>query len=398
MKTKTILIVLAAWVALTVLVFQSCNKDKTNQPPSCKISSPTNGQVIPKGETVSISVDADAQIGNIVEVRFLIDRIDRGSVTSFPYNYNWNTNKENFGNHTLKAISFDNSGGSNYDEITIEISNAGTEPTALFTVTPSSGTTYTKFAFDASGSTDNEDHTSYLQVRWDFDGNGYWDTNWDTDKTQKHQYNKEGTYTAKLEVKDNDGLTDQYTNSITVSIGSITGTYTDPRDGQTYNTIIIDNEKWFAENLNYTTSTSNSWTYNNNPANGDIYGRLYNWEAASIACPNGWRLPSRDEWIALSDFLGGLSVAGGKMKETGTAHWNTPNTDATNSSGFTALPGGSRSINGSFSNLGNTTGWWSSTTEFGTYKMNPGVQYNHSYMLIFGSDRGNGNSVRCFKD
>jgi len=96
---------------------------------------------------------------------------------------------------------------------------SNTPPTALFTVSPSSGTTSTNFAFDAGGCTDNEDPTSNLQVRWDFDGNGSWDTGWDYDKTTNHQYSSENTYTAKLEVKDTEGLTDQYTKSITVSNG-----------------------------------------------------------------------------------------------------------------------------------------------------------------------------------
>jgi len=103
------------------------------------------------------------------------------------------------------------------DYIIVSDGSGNTPPAALFTVTPSSGTTSTNFTFDASGSTDPEDPTSELQVRWDFDGDGSWDTDWNTDKTENHQYSSEDTYTAKLEVKDTEGLTDQYTKSITVS-------------------------------------------------------------------------------------------------------------------------------------------------------------------------------------
>ena len=279
-------------------------------------------------------------------------------------------------------------------------SSGNTPPTASFTVSPSSGTTSTNFDFDASGSTDNEDPTSNLQVRWDFDGNGSWDTGWDYNKTTNHQYGSEGTYTAKLEVKDPEGLTGQYTKSITVSNGGGTGTFTDPRDGQTYQTVQIGSQTWFAENLNY--ETPNSWCYDNNSANGDIYGRLYTWNAALNACPSGWHLPSDDEWIILSgDFLGGTIIAGGKMKEAGTAHWNSPNTGATNSSGFTALPGGYRYSNvGNYGYgfLGNYGYWWSSTETSGPFADYRQLTYDTEQVFLLENNKSTGFSVRCVKN
>lgn len=282
--------------------------------------------------------------------------------------------------------------------ITVSSGGSNTPPTALFTVTPSSGTTSTNFAFDASGSTDNEDPTSDLQVRWDFDGNGSWDTNWDTDKTQSHQYSSEATYTAKLEVKDTEGLTDQYTKGITVSNGGGTGSFTDLRDGQTYSTIVIGNQTWFAENLNYT--TSNSWTYDDDPANGDVYGRLYTWDAALTACPSGWHLPSDAEWDILKDILGGYYVAGGKLKEAGTAHWNSPNTGATNSSGFTALPGGIRLQDGAFIIHGESGYWWSSTEYIisGNNALIRTLGYGTEWMTTSNDRKTRGFSIRCLKD
>ena len=87
------------------------------------------------------------------------------------------------------------------------ISSRNTASTASFTVNPTIGTTATTFSFDASGSTDNEDATSALEVRWDWNNDGTWDTNYSTTKTATHQYADVGTYTIKLEVKDSDGLT-----------------------------------------------------------------------------------------------------------------------------------------------------------------------------------------------
>ena len=150
--------------------------------------------------------------------------------------------------------------------------------------------------------------------------------------------------------------------------GTVYTSFTDSRDGQSYRTFKIDTESgerrveqtWLAENMNY--STGNSWCYDDLPSNCEIYGRLYDWETAKTACPSGWHLPTAAEWTILTDYLGGPSVAGGKMKEVGTAHWSGENIGATNSSGFTGLPGGIRNYSGgSFSVIGVESYWWSST-------------------------------------
>jgi uncharacterized protein (TIGR02145 family) len=109
--------------------------------------------------------------------------------------------------------------------------------------------------------------------------------------------------------------------------------------------------------------------------NYQTYGVLYNWPAAMAGmtssssnpsrvqgvCPTGWHLPSDAEWTELIDYLGGGEVAGGKLKETGTTHWESPNTGATNETGFTALPGGFRNYDGNFLNIGYNGLWWSAT-------------------------------------
>jgi uncharacterized protein (TIGR02145 family) len=143
------------------------------------------------------------------------------------------------------------------------------------------------------------------------------------------------------------------------------------------------------------------------------YGVLYNWPAAMSGavssssnpsgvkgvCPNGWHLPSAVEWTTLTNYLGRENVAGGKMKEIGTIHWISPNTGATNSSGFTALPSGFRSSAGNFYNISNDGRWWSST-EYSTsnawYR-----RLNYSHEDVHPSsyyDNEGGFSVRCVKD
>lgn len=160
--------------------------------------------------------------------------------------------------------------------------------------------------------------------------------------------------------------------------------------------------------------TTGAWCYyNNDVAYNATYGKLYNWyaaagiyDAASLGnstlrkklAPTGYHVPTDTEWTTLTTCLGGESVAGGKMKETGTAHWISPNTDATNSSGFTGLPGGYRNNNGTFNNIGSYGFWWSSTEYATTVAWARDLGYNGG-----DADRGNsskryGFSVRCLRD
>ena len=137
-------------------------------------------------------------------------------------------------------------------------------------------------------------------------------------------------------------------------------TFTDPRDGKTYDLVEIGCQCWFAENLNY--STGSSACYDNDNANCNVYGKLYDYWSANSACPSSTHLPSSNEWQELIAFLGGESVAGGKMKTT--TLWNAPNTGADNASGFTGLPGGNWTTypppSGSYGNMEALGYWWTS--------------------------------------
>jgi uncharacterized protein (TIGR02145 family) len=183
-------------------------------------------------------------------------------------------------------------------------------------------------------------------------------------------------------------------------------------------TIQIGNQLWSKENLdvsfyrngdeipyvdNATTwvgLTTGAWCYyNNDPANGEKYGKLYNWYAVNDArglAPQGWHIPSDAEWTILTTKLG--ESPGGKMKTAGTTNWSTPNTGATNSSGFAGLPGGYRFNDGTFYVIGLSGYWWSSTEYVATYAWYRYLNYN-------GSDVGRsfntlrlGLSVRCVRD
>ena len=161
--------------------------------------------------------------------------------------------------------------------------------------------------------------------------------------------------------------------------------------------------------------TTGAWCYyNNDSTNSTTYGKLYNWYAVAgiydeasktdvtqrkSLAPLGYHIPSDTEWTTLTDYLGGLAVAGGKMKETGTTHWLSPNQNATNSSGFTALPGGYRSSSNSYYNyIGANCSWWSSSEDVSHNAWYRTLNYtNGDGTRIYTSEKG-GKSVRCVKD
>jgi len=130
------------------------------------------------------------------------------------------------------------------------------------------------------------------------------------------------------------------------------------------------------------------------------YGYLYNWFAASHAdfAPVGWHVPTDAEWTVLTDYLGGLSVSGGKLKEAGFAHWSTPNTGADNSSGFTALPGGYRNFDGSFNFIGYSGIWWSSTEVDATFAWYRSLLYGTSNTARNNYNNPSGFSILLLKD
>jgi len=144
--------------------------------------------------------------------------------------------------------------------------------------------------------------------------------------------------------------------------------------------------------------------YNNDPANGAIYGKLYNWYAINDTrglAPAGWHIPNDSDWKILTSYLGGIEVAGGKLKEAGTTHWQSPNLNATNESGFSGLPGGYRiGYFGSFRSIGSSAIWW---TYYGTddvmNSFNKILQYDtQNFYGLGGLWWQDGYSLRCLKD
>jgi len=191
-------------------------------------------------------------------------------------------------------------------------------------------------------------------------------------------------------------------------------------DGNVYSTVVIGTQEWMQENLKTTRYKNGSniptnltdaqWQattsgacadYNNDPTNTTVYGKLYNWYAVSDPqglCPTNWHVPSDAEWDNLVNYLGGDTIAGGAMKEIGLTHWATPNTGATNSSGFTGLPGGLRLNVGTYYSIGNYGYWWSATQYSTTNAYNRNLNYYNSPVNRGNNDKTYGFSVRCVRD
>ncbi|HXB43206.1 MAG TPA: fibrobacter succinogenes major paralogous domain-containing protein [Puia sp.] len=140
--------------------------------------------------------------------------------------------------------------------------------------------------------------------------------------------------------------------------------------------------------------------YNNDPANGTVYGKLYNWYAVNDArniAPAGWRVATDVDWSILISFLGGEAVAGAKLKETGTTHWVSPNTGATDSVGFAALPGGYRGYQGEYDFIGTRGYWWTSSRALLTNLWYLLLYNDDSKVLLDNFGPNIGISVRCVK-
>jgi len=169
------------------------------------------------------------------------------------------------------------------------------------------------------------------------------------------------------------------------------GYFIDSRDGQKYRVVKIGGKVWMDRNLNYQPPAGRSWCYDNGGDGCVKYGRLYDWSAASSACPTGWHLPDRQEWNNLSAAAGG-NTAGRALKTR--ADW-IENGGGTDAYGFSALPGGSRSIDGSFKNAGNRGLWWAATEydSDSAYYRRMGYNYDYVYEGTYG--KGHGFSVRC---
>jgi len=318
----------------------------------------------------------------------------------------------------------------------------GSPPVAAFTIEPEEGYPMEDFTMDASLSQDNEDPIEELKVRWDWEDDGTYDSDFTTEKLASHAYPQPGVYTIRLQVKDTDELTDEITQVATVledPTNACPGvpTVTDV-DGNEYPTVQIGDQCWMKENLKTTryndetlipnVEDGNAWKdlttgayvwYENDITWRDKYGALYNWFAVDDPkglCPEGWHVPSKEEWESLISFIGGDNILGRKLRScrqvnspiggecVTTVH---PRWDATSvifgddldEYGLSLLPGGRRASgqnSATFYSLGSGGYWWSTTYDSGVYFRYMSLNDPHIYSSY--ETENQGFSVRCIKN
>jgi len=435
MKTKIFFAILLITI-ISIVIFISC-ETKPTKPVYDNPFDPQNkvGDNIPP--IISLIVTPDSGIAKETLFRFDATGSYENDNPNLKLYYRWDINND--GNYETdwsqnhiytdsiqigggdKQIKLEVLGQNRFISDTVFTVFVNTHPLASFSGIQDT-TNNLLIYFDASASFDFEDGTN-LRYRWDFDGDGNWETSRLAQNTISYVYASFGVYSPKLLVIDLNNLSSEI--SIQVTVGCI------DIDGNTYQIVKIGNQWWMAENLKVThyqngdlipnITDSLQWTnltsgaycnYNNDVNNVATYGRLYNWYAVddsrSIA-PVGWHVPSDDEWKELEMYLG-MSQSdadasgwrgtdeGGKMKETGTTHWNSPNTGATNSSGFSALPGGWRYHTGDFDCMGLNDRWWSVSEYSSMYAWFRVLTYSSSQVYRGFYDKQFGYSSRCVRD
>ncbi len=340
--------------------------------------------------------------------------------TNNPTSWNWNfgdgsaSSTTQSPSHTYSiagtytvTLTATNSTGSDTETKTnyIKVNATGVAPVAAFT---SSSTTIM-----AGQSVQFTDQSTNSPTSWSWNfGDGSASS---TTQSPSHTYSTIGSYTVILTVSNSYGSDGETKVSfITVLPLRITDV-----DNNTYGTVTIGSQVWMAENLKTTkyndgistiplVTDESNWAslrthaycwYNNNVSNKNTYGTLYNWYTVNSGklCPSGWHVPTDNEWTILINSLGGLSIAGGKLKESGTVHWVSPNV-ATNTSNFTCLPGGIRHSNGIFEFIGTGTQLWSSTESDAANAWSYGLDNIYESIYRESNLKYMGQSVRCVKD
>lgn len=353
MKKVSVFIFTALMVQMVLL--SSC-KEKENQSPTVEIYAPADETMVMRGDQVLIKARAEDSDGSVDELKFYIGYLNVAAVSEKPYEYTWEVSDSIIGDVAVRAVAIDNEGGATSHSINVVV--------------------------DAPGG-----------------------------------FNPELTY----------------------------GTVSD-FDGNNYKTILIGNQNWMAENLkvsHYADGTpipfvsddvewSNLGTsgraycwYDNSSEFNDVLGALYSWPgvmngASGVSdssgmiqgvCPDGWHVPSDDEWKALEMELGMSqevadkyewrgSYEGGYLKEMGFSHWDNPNTSADNSSGFTALPGGFRSNTGIFYGIRQYATFWTASikAEGSTESWYRALNFQKSHVYRYTVPGNRGASVRCVQD
>lgn len=367
-------------MTLALICFTGCEGDI---PSSCRIVSPQDGAEIYSRENISIQVHAEDP-DDLTELRLYIDDELKEITGATPYFYDWNIEEEENGIHFIKAIALFGIAEYVSDEISIQLLSK--EP-------PGIAFSANKTSISVGDTVQFTDQSTNKPTDWQWD---FGDGQTSVEQNPSHVYIASGAYTVALTAKNQYGqAAGTETNYV-----KVTDLFTDTRDGKTYRTITIGEQVWLAENLAYLPSVNEpeSGSYSEphyyvhgyegtsvgeakTTKNFTTYGVLYNWPAAMEAAPDGWHLPTDEEWKELEIFLGMEPEIADEISFRGTNQGSklAGNADlwpdgilieneAFNSTGFMALPGGYRLENDklpmNFLGYGYEGKWWASSGVF----------------------------------
>jgi len=414
MKMKLLPIHLC-FIAGIFLAF-SCERDL---PSSCKIISPEDGSEMYTGENNLIQVQAENS-ENLTEIRLFIDNDLKDVTQASQYVYEWNTEEEENGIHVIKAIALYEDGGYAMDEVRITLYSKEPPEISFFA---------SKTIITEGDSVQFTDYSTNKPTEWLWD---FGDGKSSMEHSPYHTYFASGAYTVTLTATNPYGSA----TGVKTNFVKVTGQFTDNRDGKTYRTIKIGDQVWTAENFAHLPGI-------NLPGSGSlfepryyvhgydgtsvgeakasdkfrIFGVLYNWPAAKEVVPEGWHLPTDEEWKELEMFLGMEQAVADSFSFRGTNEgskladnaevWDEgilENDEAFGSSGFIALPGGYRLLNNlipvRFLGHGYEGYWWSSS-EVGndtTYAWIRQLACNYSNVRRSTEKKDLGFSIRLVKD
>ncbi len=395
----------------------SCNDFRDNndsQAPLIQITSPLNNST--QFDSIFIALNV-ADNSDVQKVDILIDGLTIKTLESSPWEYIWNVNFfEDGQEHSIQAVAEDFSGNSGYSEIiniTIPISSE-IKPTLLYPSDQDFIVNNTEVELSWNAIPNAEEYILFLYSNPELTDVIYNDTSLDTNIIIEKVIN--GKHFWRIKATNGLGKYSTWSDASSFYFGS---TITD-LDGNIYRTIQIGSQEWMVDNLKVSRyrngdlilmpSSNTEWNnlveggislYNYDQELLDDYGYLYNgysmMDERNIA-PIGWHIPTEEEWQTMVNQLGGITIAGGKIKGIGTSHWARYNIGATNESGFTALPGGYILQDGTFRNQG-SYGYFGTASEVDEEKIwYWKVQYDGRDLYRYDIPKQTGLSVRCVKD
>lgn len=407
MKTHKLLLRLLSLILVAFIFILACKKEQeeplpTPENPRCTIITPGDSSMVQIGSPITIEATITG-FGPDVKVAFSIDTAQLSEASSAPYEFTWNTEGWTEGIYWVRADAYeiDKLASDQIRIIIIDTIQLPRPPVPIINITPNTGTTDTLFVFDASESFDPDNPQEVLQYRWDFDGDDSWDTEFTMEHLFQHQYTHPSNYHVKLQVMSSDSMMADTSKLLQVeysgTMDACQGYVTVPHGGKVYHTVAIGEQCWLRENMNYglildetEMQTNNDipekFCYDNDSLNCEKYGGLYLWsemmnyvpfQGVQGICPNGWHIPSDDEWKELEGFTDSQYEIGDPVWDENSYRgfdtgkhlkallgWNAGG-NGDNLYDFKAIPGGFWEISTSFIQEGEQAHFWSSTHDSG---------------------------------